>query len=237
MPLTVAAVQYRPPKGDTPRARAQLGAWVQQALECGAQVVVCPEMATSGYVWPDAAALAPHAEPAQGPTLALLEPLARAYGAWVVCGYPEAGEDGALYNSALVIGPEGLVASYRKVLLYTADMTWARPGGRRLLVGTEHGVLAPGICMDINDDGFTTLLREHQPPICAFCTNWIEEGVDILPYWRWRLAGWRGLFIAADTWGLDGDTRFYGRSAILGPGGEVLALAGPEGDGVLLATV
>lgn len=234
MSITLAAVQFRPPKGQTAAAREALAGLLRSALDQGARFVVCPEMATTGYVWDSPEQIAPHAEPEDGPTRAMLEPLARQYGAWIVCGFAEQAEDG-LYNSALVVGPHGLSVCYRKVLLYDADKTWARPGKRRLLIETEHGLVAPGICMDLNDDGFTGLLRQEQPRICAFCTNWVEEGEDILPYWRWRLAGWRGYFVAADCWGEDGSIRFYGRSAILGPRGEVLAMAAPEGDTVLLA--
>lgn len=237
MPLTVAAVQYRPPKGDPDRARRELVERVGQALQQGARLVVCPEMATSGYVWRDADEIAPFAEPADGPTRAALAPLAQAHGAWVVCGFPERSPEGALYNSALVMGPEGRFANYRKVLLFDEDKSWAQAGERRLLVQTEHGVMAPGICMDINDDGFTAMLREHQPPLCAFCTSWVDEGLDILPYWRWRLLGWQGVFVAADCWGEDRGVRFYGRSAILGPGGQVLAMAPATGDAVLVAQI
>jgi predicted amidohydrolase len=40
--------------------------------------------------------------------------------------------------------------------------------------------------------------------------------------------------VAANTWGQDRGTRFAGRSAILGPGGVVVAEAPAEGDAVLV---
>lgn len=231
-----AAIQYRPPRGDAPRARRALAAMVDEAGGRGARLIVCPEMATSGYVWEDAAEILPHCEPARGPTLEALAPVAAERGAWVVVGFPERAPDGALYNSALVIDDRGqLVDCYRKVLLYDADTTWARPGRRRPVYDIPAGRMTPGICMDLNDFGFGLHLLSARPEVVAFCTNWVDEGEDILPYWRERMLGWRGWFVAADRWGEDRGVRFYGRSAILAPGGAVAAIAPAEGDAILVA--
>ncbi len=232
--MKLAAVQYRPPKGEPELARPALAALVEEAGQAGARVIVCPEMATTGYVWSSEAEIAPYAEPARGPTLAALAPVAAKHGAWVVCGFPEQAEDGC-YNSALVIAPDGsLSACYRKVLLYEADRPWARSGHQRMIFRTEHGLLAPAICMDLNDDGLVMMLHRAGVEILAFCTNWVEEGIDVHAYWRRRLRGWRGFLIAADTWGEDRGTRFAGRSVILGPGGLTLGELGREDDGVLV---
>jgi predicted amidohydrolase len=206
--------------------------------EASADIVVCPEMATTGYVWRDATTLRPHAEPARGPTFAALSPIARQQRSWVVVGFPEI--DGELlYNSALVIGPDGsLVCTYRKVLLYEADLAWARAGNTRMLCESTHGLLAPAICMDINDSGFPPFLEAQSPAVVCFATNWVEEeGYDVLDYWRERLGSWRGVFIAADTWGVDEGVQFHGRSVILGTNREVLAEAPFDGDTILRASV
>ena len=233
--MKVAAIQYRPPKGQPALARAALAERVADAVAQGARLVVCPEMATSGYVWPDAESIRPHAEPAQGPTLAALSEAGR--GAWVVCGYPE--RDGErLYNAALVIDPSGaLVCSYRKALLYEADKPWALPGDRHVIVRTAFGRMLPAICMDLNDDRLLRSLIQAQPDVLAFCTNWVEEGIDVWPYWRRRRGPWAGVMIAANTWGTDEGVRFSGRSAIFGPDHAALASAGPEGDAILVAEV
>jgi predicted amidohydrolase len=208
--MRVAAIQYRPPKGEPVRAREALCGMVQQACQQGASVVVCPEMATTGYVWPSPQAIMPHAEPAQGPTAAALGEAASHGQAWIFCGFAEVCQ-GRLYNSMLIIGP----------------------GGH--LVDTAHGQVVPGICMDLNDPLFIAHLHHVDADGLAFCTNWVDQGEDPLPYWRWRLLGWRGWCVAANTWGHDAGTTFTGRSTILGPGGAVLARADREGDQVLMA--
>ncbi len=230
----LAAVQYRPPKGAPDAARGDLARLVTEAGERGARLIVCPEMATTGYVWDDEAEIAPHCEPAGGPTFEALAPLAARFGAWIFVGFAERGEDG-LYNSALVIDERGRLAGcYRKVLLYEADLSWARAGTRRHLYDAAGARVAPGICMDINDYAFGIYLRTERPDVVAFCTNWVDEGEDVLPYWRRQLSGWRGWFVAANTWGSDRGVPFRGRSAILNPSGRAVASAAAEGDAVLV---
>src|SRR5438477_6719300 len=57
------------------------------------------------------------AEPVPGPTTERLGALAAELGVWLVPGsFYERGEDGAIYNTAVALGPDGrLAARYRKV--------------------------------------------------------------------------------------------------------------------------
>jgi predicted amidohydrolase len=230
-----AAIQYKPPKGNPSQARADLARLAGEAGGQGADIIVCPEMATAGYIWDSPEAVLPHAETARGETYEALSAVAAEFSAWVVCGYPELA-DGRLYNSAMVIRPDGgLQCSYKKILLYDADHTWCSPGLQREFIPTDSGGICPAICMDLNDDRLIRFLWETQPGTVAFCTNWIEENIDVLTYWRLRLLGWKGWFVAANTWGLDGDTEFSGSSMILAPGGLVAAEAPRTGDAVILA--
>ena len=245
--MKLAAVQYRPPKGRPDAARLDLARLIDEAGQRGAGLIVCPEMATTGYLWDSPAKLGPHTEPARGPTFAMLAGRARRHAAWIVCGFaerfvhvgrtgPAGGAVATLFNSALVVTPDGSLATcYRKVLLYDADLAWAAPGWRRPVCQAAFGGLAPGICMDINDPRFAAHLRETRPTVVAFCTNWIAEGLPVRPYWRERLLGWRGWFVAANTWGTDGDVGFSGESAILDPSGRAVAVGPAEGDAVVVA--
>lgn len=208
---------------------------LREALREGADLVVTPEMGTSGYVFDSPGALRPLAEPADGPTFALASRLARAHGATLVVGIAELTADGSLFNSALVVGPDGtLLDVYRKILLFELDESWARPGSRRVMVDVPGiGAVAPGICMDLNDDGFTAYLRHARPTVVAFCSNWLDQGFPVAPYWQWRTAGWSGWFVAANRWGAEGDVAFRGESAILTPWGTVAAKAPIQGDAIV----
>ena len=257
--MKLAAVQFKPGKGDAAAALEALALLVERAAVSGAQLVVCPEMATTGYLFPDAAAVRPLAESAVGPGFQRLAEIARRHGCYIVCGYAEcapgepagAADAGAraapvgterLYNSARLIGPHGeLLANYRKRLLFPADTTWAAPGELPYpVLLTPFGSLTAGICMDLNDDRFTDFLQKVQARVIAFCTNWVDEALDVRPYWRYRLSGVRSYFVAANTYG--GETapghspvQFCGSSTILGPDGRTLARAAQSGDAVILA--
>ena len=255
--MKVAAIQFKPVKGDAVAAVAALAVLVEQAATQGAKLVVCPEMATTGYLFRDANTARPHAESATGPGFQRLAEVAQRHGCYVICGYAEqsataaaagagAGEGaestGPLYNSARIIGPAGeLVYNYRKRLLFPPDMLWAEPGDRPYpLLTTPLGSLTAGICMDLNDDRFTGFLHKAQARVVAFCTNWVDESLDVRPYWRYRLTGVRSYFVAANTYGWERAAgheplQFCGASAILGPDGRTLARAPKEGDAVLLA--
>lgn len=236
--MKVAAIQYRPPKGQLSRAAQDLAVMVDQAGEQGATLIVCPEMASTGYVWDSAAEILPHCEPADGALFAALSPVAAKHRAWVQCGFAERVGEGAgaeLYNSAMLVGPDGrLIATYRKMLLYSADERWAWAGTRRIAFRHAGKLVMPAICMDLNDDRMIAAMHLNRIEVLAFCTNWVEEGLDTWAYWRARLAGWGGVFVAANTWGTDRDVRFSGRSVIFGKGGTALASAGSVGDKVLV---
>jgi predicted amidohydrolase len=228
--MIVSAVQMRPPKGNVSAARDSIQTAARNAATAGSRLIVFPEMATTGYVWQSPHEIIPHAEPAYGPTFEILSTISREYHTWITCGYAEHDGD-RLFNSALVIDHNGtLAANYRKCLLYESDTAWAREGNVRMSIITPFGNLTPGICMDLNDDGFIKYLNGTNTTICAFNTNWIEEGIDVHGYWKARLEGFSGLFIAANSWGHDGAVSFCGGSAIIAPGGIIVARALSEGD-------
>lgn len=234
--MRLAAIQYRPPKGQPDAARRGLIELVRQAGDHGARLIVAPEMATTGYVFASREAIEPHTEPSDGPTVTELAALSRELDAVIVCGYAERDGD-ALYNSAAVVQPDGAVANYRKNLLYELDQTWAEAGSERVVVPTALGHMVPGICMDLNDDSFVAFVERARPAVVPFCTNWIDQGFDVVPYWRYRLRGWRGWFVAANTWGVDAGVPFRGRSAVLAPGGRIACQAAATGDAVIVATL
>ena len=234
--MIAAAVQYRPPKGNPDAARADIRSLADEAGSRGASVIVFPEMATSGYIWRSREEILPFTDAADGELFSELSPVAADFGAWIVCGFPEL-SDGKLYNSALVISPDGsLAACYRKILLFDDDVCWAEPGDTRYIIRSGYGTITPGICMDLNDDGFTSFAKEHAS-IIPFCTNWLEEGLNVHEYWKLRLEGFSGAFIAANSWGFDGATEFCGRSAIFGRGMTLLASAERTGNAVITAKI
>ena len=234
--MRVSAVQFEPTRGPSSGSLARLLPLVEDAAT-GADLVVCPEMAATGYLFADVHAARAIAEPATGPTFSALAPIARRHGTWMVCGFAEdAGE--TLYNSALVIDPGGELAFvHRKLLLYDPDYRWAQPGDNGVCVlDVANKRVSVGICMDLNNPYYTAWLRDARIDVCAFPTNWIDEGTDVHAYWRQRLMGTPTTLVAANRYGQEDGTLFSGRSAVLSTD-DVRATAARHGDGVIRATL
>ncbi|MBD3372687.1 MAG: hypothetical protein GF403_08235 [Candidatus Coatesbacteria bacterium] len=140
----VAYLQFSPRLGEAEANRKRLA-----ELLAGrhADVIVLPELAVSGYaLTPDL--LARTAEPAEGPTAEMLTALARSTGAHYVCGIAERA-DGAHYNSAVLVGPRGLVSVYRKLHLFGFEFELFAPGAQAPRVVEAAGMrLGLMICFD-----------------------------------------------------------------------------------------
>ncbi|RLE64126.1 MAG: carbon-nitrogen hydrolase family protein [Thermoprotei archaeon] len=83
--------------------------------EC--DLVIFPELSVTGYVLKDL--VYSLAEEIPGPSTEKLQNLANDYGVYIIAGLPERGERHLIYNSAVLIGPEGLLGIYRKKHLPT----------------------------------------------------------------------------------------------------------------------
>lgn len=236
----VAAIQFKPVRGAIEENRTRLVPLVEAAAAAGAEIVVLPEMCTSGYIFSDPEAITPYCEARGGPTAQSFATLAKRCGVTLVYGWAEREEPtGRLYNSATVLFPdERLSLEYRKRLLFEADTTWAQPGDTPYPEWrTRDGVLATvGICMDLNDDRFIEHLQTSQARLCLFPTNWTDQGMEIWGYWAYRLQGSIACLVAANTYGREDDTKFRGESAVL-DGRVLLAHTGRTGDDVVVARV
>lgn len=215
--MQLVAIQYKPPKGKPQIARQELVELIEKAGAKGSGIIVCPEMAVSGYVWESKEEIYPFCEEAKGETFQMLAPLAKKYQSWIVCGIAEkAGEK--LYNSAIILNSKGeLAGCYRKILLFEQDETWASSGTERMIFKTEFGTMAPAICMDLNDNELIYWLWKAKPEFLAFCTNWLNEGTTIDDYWMLRTPYWYGWLVGANCWGVDEHIEFRGESAIISP--------------------
>lgn len=235
--MWIAAVQFQAAKGNWKESSTRLERLIDAGCPAGTALVVCPEMALTGYVFPSPEAAGRVAEVAgDGPTFELAARVATRHNAYFVAGYPET-SNGHLYNSAMIVSPEGeLLYNYRKRMLFEMDENWAQPGDTEYpLVDTPFGQLTCGICMDLNDRRFIEFLFVAEPTLIAFPTNWLDQGFDVRGYWRRRLLGYQGWFVAANTYGVEEGTPFRGRSSILAPDGGIAADAPAEGDAVVLA--
>lgn len=172
----VSAVQLAPVVGDL----AANAATVQAALAAvpdDVDVVVLPELATSGYVFRDAAEARSCAVPATDATVtdwaSTASRLSGGAGGVVVGGFAELGEDDVVYNSAAVVDATGVVGVYRKVHLWDGEKACFTPGDQPpLVVDTPHGRIGVAICFDMEFPEWTRLAALDGAELLAVPTNW-----------------------------------------------------------------
>ncbi len=150
-PVTVACVQSTPVIGDAIESLVRIDAAVREAAAHGANIVVLPELANSGYMFTDPDELRVAAQPLDGPYIRHLVELASALGILIVSGFAELAADGLVYNSAVIVDREGVQASYRKAHLWNAEKTcgFTAGSGRPPVVDTEYGRIGLMICYDL----------------------------------------------------------------------------------------
>ncbi|MCH7977079.1 MAG: acyltransferase [Bacteroidetes bacterium] len=94
-----------------------------------ADLIVLPEFFATGYFFKSTEDVRAAAEPIpNGPTAQRLNAWAKASGATFVAGLPEETEDGALFNSAVVVTPRGWLGTYRKTHLFYEEKLHFAPG-------------------------------------------------------------------------------------------------------------
>ncbi len=149
-PFQVAAVEFDAQFLTLDRNLPRLAAVVEEAAQAGAKLILLPEAATSGYIYKDYAQLKPFLDSVPGKATRLLEPLANKYGAHIVVGIAETDPvSGLAYNTAALIGPDGLIGKYRKLGLNPTDQLFFNPGNLGVPVfETPLGRIALNICFD-----------------------------------------------------------------------------------------
>ncbi|AZK97930.1 MULTISPECIES: nitrilase family protein [Streptomyces] len=172
--VTVAVCQIAPRVGDTEGNRARIRTAVETAAERGAQVVVLPELAATGYVFTGAEELRSVAEPPDGDTIRDWEALAARHGLVVVGGFAERGENGRVYNAAALVDPAGLRAVYRKAHLWNGEKVWGfTPGdGSPPVVDTPYGRIGFMVCYDLEFPEWVRLAALDGAELLCGPVNW-----------------------------------------------------------------
>ena len=199
-------------------------------LEQGAGLVVLPELAISGYVL-EKTGLAECAEPIDGPSVQAWTSVARDHGGYIAGGFAET-HGGKLYNSAVLVGPEGVVLHYRKLHLFDAEKEIFSPGDLGLPIGeTAFGKVAICVCYDLRFVEVARAAALRGADILIVPTAWVP-GFDRGD--RWDDAGYcaqaRGaalqanlnqIFIAcASQAGTNGKVEFLGSLIVADPYGK-----------------
>lgn len=114
-----------------------------------ADLLVFPELATTGYEFKDAQEVRKWAEPlGDGQTSALMLKLAAAHQTTLVIGYPELAGD-KIYNAGMLATPEGGLHGYRKIHFFSREKVLFSPGDAPPpVIETPAGRVGLMICFD-----------------------------------------------------------------------------------------
>jgi predicted amidohydrolase len=234
--VKVATVQFEPTMFEKERNIARLLELCEQAAKEGAKLIVTPEMGTTGYCWFDRDEVTPFVEKIPGPTTERFAALARKHDCHIVIGMPEVDEDGIYFNSAVLIGPDGIIGRHRKTHPYISEPKWAAAGDlHNQVFETKIGRIALLICMDIHFLETARLIALRGADVICHISNWLAERTPA-PYWISRAFENGCYVIESNRWGLERTVQFSGGSCVIAPDGQVAAVI-DKGDGVALAEI
>jgi N-carbamoylputrescine amidase len=249
-PARVAVVQFDPQVGlDNCAANADRAlSLATRAAQDGATLIVLPELSTTGYSFRDRSEAYEHAEEVpDGATVKAWETFAREHGVHLVGGLAE--RDGVrLYDTAVLVGPDGYVGRYRKAHLWNREKLWFTPGDLGFPVfETPIGRIGLLICWDIWFPEVPRLLAQQGADIICSVNNWVwtpppifdETGRCMASYLTMTAAHVNNVFIAAaNRVGTDRGARFLGCSLIAGTNGWPIGqVAGADEETILTADI
>jgi predicted amidohydrolase len=239
---TIALVQMDCVVGDIEANLLRIAVRTAEAAKRGAQLVLFPECATTGYFVADR--IASLAEPVPGPSSEELARLAHSTGVYLMVGMIEHAE-GRYYDDAILFTPDGDYCVYRKTHLFGAERAIFAPGDKPVVVDTALGRLGLTVCYDLMFPEFIRSLVLSGAQTVLNATDWITDA--------WQSAmGWSGDTVSslvriralengvhvamAGRVGIEGGWSSLGGSTFAAPTGRILATLGAD-EGIATATI
>jgi len=208
---------------------------VERAAAAGAELVMLPEMCTTGFTMDVAA----QCEPLGGPSVKRLAAIARESGLYLLAGVATCeprGADGGqtgFFNSALLFDASGEVSAHyrkQKLFVYADEQRHYSPGDAPVVVEVKGVRLAPFICFDL-----------RYPELFRAVASYVDAMLLIANWPRSRRMHWDVLcraraienqcfFLAVNRTGEGGGLEYDGGSVAYGPFGELVG----EGPGAVV---
>lgn len=266
MKVKVGVCQYSPLLGKKDENLRLSLEWIDKAGQAGADLIVLPELVTTGYAAGER--MLELAESIPGPVTEAWGERARTYGAYIIAGLCRRDPNiaGVIYNSAVLVGPRGEVEGvYSKVVVPLYLHTWCDERSEPILVEeaelfrrgddlpvfkTALGTIGIQVCQDAVYPEFTRVqvLKGAQiivqilngPPVAT------QHEPDITPLTTRVHAFDNGVYIVLanrcgeETFTYKGSTmtvRFHGESHIADPFGSFVAKAQPEVPELIVAEI
>lgn len=244
--IKVASIQMEPRIGQKKDNLARSLQMIEAAAAEGASLIVLPELTNTGYNFASRAEAFEMAETLpDGETTQAWIAIAQRLNIHLVAGIAE--RDGPrIFNSAVVIGPTGLLGTYRKLHLWANEHLFFEAGDLGLPVfETPLGRIGVVICYDGWFPEVYRLLAMKGADLVCVPTNWIPmagetpEGIAMANTLTMAGAHINGLnIICANRVGIERGQEFIGQSVIVASNG--FPIAGPAsrtGEEILYAAI
>ena len=169
--VQVAGVAMHSAMGEPAVNLDRVETWLRRARRAGARFAVFPEECITGSV--NKSELADDAvlvviDTAAELAVPRLEALCRELGMTAVVGTVERRGNGR-FNSALVVGPAGHLATYDKMWLPGGEREYFQPGETLLVLDSQGWRFAVGICADLQRGDYFRLAAEAGAEFFLLC--------------------------------------------------------------------
>jgi len=237
--IKIAAVQMNP---KIMRSRENLDKILlktRSAASNGADLIVFPECALTGYVFASREEAIPFMETIPGPSTDRLIACCKELSVHVVVGLLEI-DAGRCFNVAVLMGPQGLVGKYRKNHLpFLGIDRFVDPGDEPFQVyKTPVGNIGIHICYDCNFPESARVLTLLGADILTLPTNWPEGRGKVAQYViNTRAYENKVHLVAVNRVGRERGVGFIGSSKIIDAWGDTLAEAGSDNEEIIYAEV
>ena len=221
--MKVGFVQFNPVFGEVDANIAKTLSLIEKIDK--ADLLVLPELFNTGYLIVSQGEIDALAEEIpHGKTTQALSTAARERSCFIVAGIAER-EGDRIYNSAVLVGPQGYMGTYRKIHLFFEEKRWFSPGDRGFGV-YDIGPCRLGImiCFDwIFPESMRTLSLKGAHIICHPANLVLPFCQDAM---RTRCLENRVYAITANRTGLEernGKSLYYtGKSQVMGPDADLI---------------
>lgn len=221
--MRVGFYQFDPAFGEVKR---NLDTVTEKLSTAESDLLVLPELFASGYQFVSEREVELLAEPVpDGPTSQRLMEIASERHMILAAGLPERA-GGRCYNSAVLVGPSGLIGRYRKAHLFYEETRWFSPGDTGFLVWEVGSVkLGLMVCFDwMYPEAARTLALKGAHILCHPSNLVLPHCPDAMVT---RCLENRVFAVTANRTGSDergGKERltYIGNSEVVSPGGRIL---------------
>ncbi len=237
--MKVAGVQMDVAIGNPTANLDRIETFTEQTTAQGADLTIFPECAVTGYCFDSFEESLPLAEMIPGPSTERLTAICNRLKTHIVTGMLERDGD-RIFNAAVLVGPEGVVGSYRKIHLpYLGVDMHTTPGDRPFAVHEVNGVkIGMNICYDVGFPESARCLALLGADLIVLPTNWPPGAECMASASIPSRAMENAVFYAAvNRVGTERGFRFIGRSSICAPNGKVIAASEGVDEEILYADI